>query len=191
MASPRPTAKPAQPVLPKHTAGSRLWIYNRPDASPPAPTAFAELGKVEIALPPETAALGLLLLTNDHEVSRLLSLPAAGWVRRYLIEVEGKIAPALIAQWAAGTTIDNLPYGPVEVRAAEKVGRRQWYAVTLREGRGRTLAVLIAASQVPARRLCLTSLGPFQLGALAPGAIEELPPDVWQAQLGGKFKRAK
>ena len=185
-----PRTKPKTP--PASSAEPRLWLYHKQGMKPLTVAGFAtSLGTVEPALPPESEAEGLVLLTNDAEVARLMALPAIGWVRRYFLLAETKIKPETIAEWAAGPVANGAPYGPIEMLAADKVGAAQWYSVTLREGKGRSLTALCKGYGIKIKRLARVSLGPFQLGELAPGAIEELPPAQWQAHMGGKFKRTK
>src|ERR1700738_1125392 len=65
---------------------------------------------------------GLLLLTNDGELSRALELPARGWLRRYRVRVHGDVDPARLAALAAGVTIDRMSYGPSPARAHAATG---------------------------------------------------------------------
>lgn len=190
MALPRKTAKPTAAPPRATPSAARLWLYHQPVRKPlDLKSLGAKLGEVSPVMTFETEAEGLVLLTNDTEVSRLMALPSVGWVRHYFLLSEAVLIPALLAELAAGPTIGGTPYGPVEVKAAAREGKSQWYAVTLREGRGRSLAALCMHYKIKVKRLARLGIGPFQLGELAPGAIEELPPAHWQAHLGGKFSR--
>src|SRR5262249_59412054 len=57
---------------------------------------------------------GLLLLTNDGSLARVLELPATGWLRRYRVRAHGRVTPEQLARLTAGITIDGIRYGPIE-----------------------------------------------------------------------------
>src|SRR5215470_11373255 len=59
---------------------------------------------------------GLLLLTNDGSLARVLELPATGWLRGYRVRAHGRIEQAKLEPLRAGITIDGIHYGAIEAR---------------------------------------------------------------------------
>ena len=128
---------------------------------------------------------GLLLLTNDGALARILELPATGWVRRYRARVHGRVDEAALARLAHGATLDGVRYGPVTAELERKTGSNAWLRVGLSEGKNREVRKLFADLGLEVTRLIRVSFGPFQLGRLAPGACAEVPGKSLTEQLGG------
>jgi 23S rRNA pseudouridine2605 synthase len=128
---------------------------------------------------------GLLLLTNDGALKRRLELPATGWIRRYRVRVFGAVDEEALARLRHGLKIDGVAYGPI-VATLDRApsGRNAWLSVSLSEGRNREIRRVMAALGLSVNRLIRVAYGPFQLGSLEPGAIEEVPRKVLREQLG-------
>ena len=126
---------------------------------------------------------GLLLLTNDGGLARRLELPSNGWLRRYRVRVFGAPTPALLASLAKGVTVDGTRYGPIEAGLDSRKGDNCWLTVSLREGRNREVRRVMAHLGLSVTRLIRVAYGPFQLGLLARGAVEEVPAKVLREQL--------
>lgn len=118
---------------------------------------------------------GLLLLTNDGGLKRRLELPSTGWVRRYRARAFGTIDPDGIERLARGITVEGERFGPIEVTMAEATGRNAWLEVSLSEGRNREVRRALEAVGLTVNRLIRTDYGPFGLGRLRPGDVEEVP----------------
>ncbi|MDI9349196.1 MAG: pseudouridine synthase [Candidatus Symbiobacter sp.] len=117
---------------------------------------------------------GLILLTNDGELARGLELPAKGWKRVYRARVFGKIAPDKLAALAQGIEIDGVKYGAVQAGLDSERGDNCWLTLTLTEGKNREIRKIIEFLGGQVTRLIRVSYGPFQLGMLAPGEIDEI-----------------
>ncbi len=65
---------------------------------------------------------GLLLLTNDGELARLLELPATGWTRRYRVRAWGRIVQADLDKLKNGLTVEGVRYGPIEAVIDKRAG---------------------------------------------------------------------
>ncbi|HVH78201.1 MAG TPA: pseudouridine synthase [Stellaceae bacterium] len=174
---------------------ARLWRYHKPAGlvtthrdEKGRPTVFA-------ALPKELPRLisigrldlnseGLLLLTNDGGLARRLELPATGWLRRYKVRVHGMVDTARLAPLEKGVTIDGIAYGPIRALLERQQGTNAWIALSLREGKNREVRRVMEYLGYPVTRLIRLSYGPFQLGNLPRGAIEEVPKSVLADQLG-------
>ncbi len=137
---------------------------------------------------------GLLLLTNDGALARRLELPATGWVRRYKVRVHGFVDPARLAALARGTTVDGVAYGPIRAELERQQGSNAWVTLSLQEGKNREVRRVLEHLGYPVTRLIRLAYGPFQLGHLARGVIEEVPQKVLRGtarEAGGDKKRAK
>jgi 23S rRNA pseudouridine2605 synthase len=127
---------------------------------------------------------GLLLLTNDGELKRKLELPATGWIRRYRARVRGRVDPARLASLKDGITIDGVRYGSIEASLDRQQGANAWVTLSLTEGKNREVRRVLAAIDLEVNRLIRVSYGPFHLGKLPRGRVEEVPPAVIEEQLG-------
>ena len=174
---------------------TRLFRYNKPRglivaARDPQgrPTVFdnlpAGLPRVVSIGRLDLDSEGLLLLTNDGELKRRLELPATGWTRRYRVRVHGAVDPAALAGLAQGITIEGIRYGPVRAALERQQGGNAWIAMSLTEGKNREVRRICEHLGWPVSRLIRVAYGPFQIGSLSPGAVEEVPAKVLQEQLG-------
>lgn len=127
---------------------------------------------------------GLLLLTNDGELKRRLELPETGWTRRYRVRVFGHPEPARLARLAEGLTVEGVRYGPIEAQVDETTASNAWLTLALREGKNREVRRVMEHLGFRVSRLIRVAYGPFQLGAMKPGQVREVPPKVLAEQLG-------
>ena len=173
---------------------TRLWRYHKPEGlvtthrDPEGrPTVFqklpAVLGRVISVGRLDLSSEGLLLLTNDGALARRLELPATGWLRRYRVRVHSRPDPAALAALAGGITVEGVRYGPIEAGLDAVKGENAWLTVSLREGRNREVRRVMTALHLPVSRLIRVAYGPFQLGHLPRGAVEEVPHRVLRDQL--------
>jgi 23S rRNA pseudouridine2605 synthase len=125
-----------------------------------------------------------LLLTNDGALARRLELPATGWLRRYKVRVHGIVEAERLTRLAKGITIDGVAYGPIAAKLERQQGSNAWLEIGLREGRNREVRRVLEHLGYPVTRLIRLSYGPFQLGLLERGAVEEVPKRVLADQLG-------
>ncbi len=137
------------------------------------------------------ASEGLLLLTNDGALKRRLELPATGWLRRYRVRVHGEVDEARLASLKKGITLDGFSYGPIEAGLDRLQGSNAWLSVALREGKNREIRRVLEHFGWPVTRLIRVSFGPFQLGRLRPGEVEEVTGKVLREQLGGTVAGAR
>lgn len=178
---------------------TRLWRYHKPaglvtSARDPQgrPTVFG-------ALPPTLPRLvsvgrldlnteGLLLLTNDGELARYLEHPANRIERTYRVRAHGPLDDAILGRLARGVTVDGIRYQPAEITLDRRQGSNCWLTITLREGKNREIKKMLEQEGLRVTRLLRTAYGPFALGGLARGAIEEVPPRRLPALLPGFFR---
>ncbi len=178
---------------------TRLWLYYKPTGlltthkdTSNRPTVFdnlpAGLPRVISVGRLDLNSEGLLLLTNNGELSRTLELPQNGWSRRYKVKVHGRVSQAKIDSLAGGVTIDGVAYGPVKILLGETQGTNTWLTISLQEGKNREIRRLMKYIGLEVARLIRLSYGPFQLGSLKKGEVREVPQKVLKEQLGDKFR---
>ena len=127
---------------------------------------------------------GLLLLTNDGELARHLELPATGWTRKYRVRVYGRVEEAKLEEIAEGVNIDGAQYGPVLARLDTQKNSNAWLTIAIKEGRNREVRNIMEYLGYQVTRLLRLSYGPFLLGKLEAGQVEEVKPSVLAQQLG-------
>ncbi len=177
---------------------TRVWRYHKPVGlmtthNDPAgrPTVFDSLpstlprvisvGRLDIN------SEGLLLLTNDGELSRALEMPTTGWVRQYRARARGRATQADLDKLKDGCVVDGVRYGPIEAtldkakegaRDEERGGANLWVSVSITEGKNREVRKVLESIGLTVNRLIRLAYGPFQLGTLPAGAVEEVGPRV-------------
>ncbi|KAA2213668.1 rRNA pseudouridine synthase [Pseudoroseomonas oryzae] len=127
---------------------------------------------------------GLLLLTNDGALSRKLELPDNAWVRRYRARVHGRVDERALAALAHGVTVEGVAYGPIEAGLDSRQGTNAWLTVALTEGKNREVRRVLQHLGLTVTRLIRTAYGPFTLGPLPRGAVEEVNAKFMRDQLG-------
>ena len=181
---PLPTPEPA-----------RLWLYHKPPGL--VTTERDELGRATIFdnLPEDMPRVmsigrldlnseGLLLLTNDGALKRRLELPSTGWLRRYRVRINGRPTDADFEPLRQGLTIGDETFLPMIVSLDRQQGANAWLTVGLREGKNREIRRSMEDLGFSVNRLIRLSYGPFQLGQLQPGEVEEVRRKVLRDQLG-------
>ncbi len=138
---------------------TRLFLYHKPrglmttHADPQGrPTIFANLprdlprlisvGRLDFNTE------GLLLLTNDGALARLLELPSTGWLRRYRVRAHGAITQDKLDSVRHGVTIGGIHYGPIEAVLDRLQGSNVWLTLAIREGKNREVRNVLAHSPV-------------------------------------------
>jgi 23S rRNA pseudouridine2605 synthase len=199
LSSPAFNVQPGAAVLvdgkPLRAAGpTRLWRFHKPEGClttrrdpegrptiyhhlPPALANAITIGRLDMS------SEGLLLLTNDGELARRLELPATGWTRRYRARVHGRVDPKALAALKDGVTVDGVRYGPIEATLESQAASNAWVAIGLREGRNREVRRVMEHLGYQVNRLIRVAYGPFQLGKLARGAVDEVLAKVLAEQL--------
>ncbi|TPW30532.1 rRNA pseudouridine synthase [Martelella alba] len=177
---------------------TRLWIYHKPaglvttNADPEGrPTVFDNLpkdlprvisiGRLDINTE------GLLLLTNDGGLARVLELPSTGWLRRYRVRAHGSIDQAGLDKLKEGIAVDGVLYGAIDATLDRTQGSNVWITMGLREGKNREIKNVLGALGLSVNRLIRISYGPFQLGDIAEGNVLEVRGRTLRDQLGPRL----
>ena len=132
---------------------------------------------------------GLLLLTNDGGLARVLELPSTGWLRRYRVRAHGIIDQAALDRLAGGVTIDGVDYLGIEAKLDREQGANAWLTLGLREGKNREIKKILEHLGLAVNRLIRVSFGPFELGDLPEGEVMEVRTRVLRDQLGVKLAK--
>ncbi|KUJ77056.1 pseudouridine synthase [Ruegeria marisrubri] len=182
----KPVAEPEPP---------RLWLYHKPAGL--VTTTRDEKGRATIFddLPEDMPRVmsvgrldlnseGLLLLTNDGAIKRRLELPSTGWLRKYRVRIKGKPKDEDFAPLRQGLVIDGEKFQPMTVTLDRQQGANAWLTIGLREGKNREIRRAMEDIGFVVNRLIRVSYGPFQLGNLKPGEVEEIRRRVVRDQLG-------
>lgn len=176
----------------------RLWRYHKPDGlvtthkDPQGrPTVFESLeGRLPRVISVGRLDLtteGLLLLTNSGTLARRLELPSTGWARRYRVRAYGRVTQGALDALKDGVEIDGVKYGPVRASLDQTQGGNQWITLSINEGKNREVRNLMRHLGLTVNRLIRTAYGPFQLGKLQKGDVEEVPAKQMKEQLGQKI----
>jgi 23S rRNA pseudouridine2605 synthase len=133
---------------------------------------------------------GLLLLTNDGGLARTLELPATGWTRRYRVRANGTITQLRLDRLRHGIEIDGVTYGPIEAKLDREQGANVWLTFAMREGKNREVKNVLGHLGLAVNRLIRVSFGPFQLGDLPDGEVDEVRTRHLREQLGERVATA-
>ena len=176
---------------------TRLFLYHKPSglittAKDPEgrPTVFEHLpdglprlisvGRLDLNTE------GLLLLTNDGALSRMLELPSTGLERTYRVRVhKGDTGPRnkltldeRLEKLGEGLVWKGTRYGSIAASVDEQQktdSRNTWITMTLTEGKNREIRNVMEAIGYQVSRLIRVSYGPFELSDLPRGEIYEVP----------------
>ncbi len=177
---------------------TRLWLYHKSAGlvtsnrdTEGRPTVFDNLPK-ELPRVISVGRLdinteGLLLLTNDGGLARILELPQTGWLRRYRVRAHGKVTQQQLDKLKDGIAVDGVFYASIEAKLEREQGANVWIEVGLREGKNREVKNVMGALGLEVNRLIRTSFGPFQLGELPEGTVLEVKGRTLREQLGDRL----
>ncbi len=170
-------------------APTKLFRYHKPTGLLTAerdpkgrPTIYDRLPKDLMRVVPvgrlDLNTEGLLLLTNDGEFKRQLELPATGVTRSYRARAFGNVSQAQLEDLMMGVEIEGVRYGSINANLERRTGANVWIEMTLTEGKNREVRRVLEFLGLEVSRLIRTSYGPFMLGDLPPGAVDEVRQDV-------------
>jgi 23S rRNA pseudouridine2605 synthase len=178
---------------------TKLWRYHKPsgvittERDPQCrPTVFqrlpSNLPRVVTVGRLDFTTEGLLLLTNDGELARFMELPRNAWLRHYRVRVHGDVDEEKLAALAKGVTISGIHYESVNAKLEKQQGSNAWLDVSIHEGKNREIRKIMEHLNLQVTRLIRVAFGPFQLGKLECGNVEEIPMRIMRGQLGKFFE---
>lgn len=126
-------------------------------------------------------AEGLLLLTNDGQLTNRLLHPRYEIPRVYEVEVERHVPPGDLPRWRRGAILPDGPALPSAVRILKQGRGSTWLSVTFKEGRYREVKRYCKALGHPVLRLRRVQFGPLHLGTLPSGQTRTLTPAELEA----------
>ncbi len=117
---------------------------------------------------------GLLLMTNDGELTQRLTHPSFGVEKTYLAQVSSDFTPHAKAQLLHGVVIDQRACEVSSLRVIDTAGDRTMVELVIHEGRNRIVRRIFDEVGFPVQRLVRTKFGPIRLGNQRPGTIRDL-----------------
>lgn len=157
--------KPAGLLTAERDPQGRLTIYDRLPQGLPR---LIPVGRLDLNTE------GLLLLTSDGGLKRQLELPSSGVERVYRARVFGEISQDRLESLIHGIEIESIRYGAIDANLERRTGRNAWVEMKLTEGKNREVRRVLEHLGLKVSRLIRTAYGPFPLGDLQPGEVDEV-----------------
>ena len=152
--------KPINTMTTAHDPAGRKTIY---DCMSPEYKNLKYVGRLDYK------TTGLLLLTNDGELARRLTLPSSHVPRTYIATVN-RIDAAGLVRARAGMIVDGISYRPMQIDTLSDNELR----VCVDEGKKNEVRIVLRACGCPVRKLHRISFGPIELGNLSVGQIRKI-----------------
>jgi len=126
---------------------------------------------------------GLLLFTNDGNLSRYMEHPDNKIIRKYKIKVRGKVAEDLIANLRENITISRVQYNIITANIISYSQSNTWLSIEISEGKNREIRNICEHFRLQINRLIRTNFGPFELNNIQKGEFIELPKKIIKGRL--------
>jgi 23S rRNA pseudouridine2605 synthase len=120
---------------------------------------------------------GLMVLSNNPALCRVLELPSNAIQRTYRVRVFGQLLDSKLKRLSAGITVKGTRYKPMQVSVSRRGSNNSWLEVTVTEGKNREVREALEAIGLKVSRLIRTRFGPYELGGLSPGSLKEVTLD--------------
>lgn len=167
----------------------RVWRYYKPlglittHNDPEGRTTVFEklpstLGRVVSVGRLDLNSEGLLLLTNSPTFSAYAESPKNKMLRVYRVRVHGQLVEKKLTDLLKGVTIEGITYACKDVEIERTGSTNHWLKVTLEEGKNREIRKLMNHCGLEVNKLIRVQYGPFFLGDLKPGDLEEIPQKI-------------
>ncbi len=165
--------KPLDVLVTHRDHKNRRTIFDLASMTAPGLPRLMSVGRLDVN------SEGLLLLSSDGPLAQALMSPETALSRVYRVRVRGRLTPENITVLADGIVVDGVNYRGAEfVEEYDGSGRSNtWYRVALTEGKNREIRKLMEHFGCVVNRLIRVQYGPFYLGKLQSGALEEVKPE--------------
>lgn len=174
-------------------AGRLYFVMNKPRGVYSTNVAQGEQTRAIDLLPPDLPRLypvgrldaestGLLLLTNDGDLTNQLTHPRFGVAKTYRAIVDGFVAPGDVQRMAQGIWLADpkkgkgFKTGRSTIKVVKRTRQRSVLEITVREGRNRQVRRMLASVGHKVRELTRIRMGPLRLDKLQPGQFRQLTP---------------
>ncbi len=174
-----------------HGSGRSYWLLNKPRGVYSTNVAQGAQVRAIDLLPPhfkgrvypvgrlDAESRGLLLLTNDGELTNELTHPKYGVAKTYRAVVDGSLDPAGLERlqkgiWLADPEGRGFKTGRSRIRIVKRGRETSVLEITIREGRNRQVRRMLASVGHKVRDLTRIKMGPLTLDGLKPGQCREL-----------------
>lgn len=164
---------------------TRVWIYYKPagvmtthkdpegrrtvfEELPTSMPRVMSVGRLDLN------SEGLLVLTNDGEFVRHAEHPSTGWKRTYKVRVQGIVDAHALKELRNGILIEGMHYKSVDAQLLRQTGNNAWILMTLSEGKNREIRRIMTHLGYRVNRLIRLAYGPFELGDMLPGDLQEV-----------------
>ncbi|MEX0864366.1 MAG: pseudouridine synthase [Acidimicrobiia bacterium] len=120
---------------------------------------------------------GLILVSNDGELTNRVTRPSHGITKTYVALVEGVVTPATVRLLAGGVSLEDGPARAVSARVIDRHAGNSLVELVMMEGRNREVRRMMAAVGHEVLRLVRTAIGPITDHTLQPGESRLVGPD--------------
>lgn len=180
---------------------TKLWIFNKPKGYIVTNSDPKGRKNIYSLLPknmPRVISIGrldmdtegLLLLTNNGDLSRYMEHPTTAWTRQYLAKVHGNIGMLLSnidKVGKNGLVVNGIKYAPVKITIEKQSeSTNTWLRVTITEGKNKEVRNIMDHFGLKVVKLKRISFGPFQLGKLEVGKVKLVSDKVLKDAIGNK-----
>ena len=163
----------------------RLWLFYKPkgylctnndpmgrrtifDILPPKLPRLLSIGRLDLY------SEGLLLLTNNGEVSRFFELPKNKIERSYQVNLVGSLSSKNLAIMSKGVSIKGINYGPINSKVIKKIKNKFTLELTLNEGKNREIRNIAEYFEWKILKLKRIRYGSYALGDMKEKEIIEV-----------------
>ncbi len=112
---------------------------------------------------------GLVLMTNDGELTHRLTHPRYGHEKEYQVHVDGHPKEEQLQTWRRGVVLDGEWTASAGVRIIRKSAAGTWLRVTMHEGKKHQIRLTAESLGLRVKRLVRVRMGPLKIGGLKPG----------------------
>ncbi|HEY5651599.1 MAG TPA: pseudouridine synthase [Acidimicrobiia bacterium] len=180
---------PLAPDLATYLVNKPLGVISTADDPQGRPT-VVDMVDADVRLWPvgrlDADSEGLILVSNDGELTNRVTHPRFGVTKTYTVVIEGLPSKATVRRLAEGVMLDDGPAAATDARILDRTGDVTMIELVMNEGRNREIRRMCDVIGHPVRRLVRTAIGPLRDRQLAPGQVRRLEP----TEVAGLYRAA-